>query len=287
MYTGDAKVAEHTIASWFFCFADDVKVQNSLVGCCEKKGCFGLHHFCGVEEILFCSPKESVETFEMHKFFEKREMVSFSVSEGNHKIPEKKNYEKPKVSRRHFEKTTKTVLPDGSSVHLLVETIILDTDGTFTRINTKSHQHKNNEKHGKCVLSDVWASEKKRIRVEGNYRNGKPHGKFTRYVGDIVQETCEFSNGRLVECSVFLQPQGRLCQTILCREKNGTEHTITKIEMRDGSLCIEEQKCPLEGAHRERLRFFSPEGKVEELDEETEFDRMRERNISSRMLGTE
>lgn len=219
----------------------------------------------------------------MEEFLQKRELVSFSIVEGSHKIP-KKDFETVKVSQKHHNKRIETVLPDGSLTQLLIEETILDTNGTLISLTRKSYQFKNNEKHGKYTLCIDWGSEKEKIRVDGNYRNGKPHGAFKRYISKQVRATCEFSNGELIECSEYFGPQSRTCQTIFCTERNATQHVITKINMGDGSTCIEEQIYPSEGPCRERLRFFFLEKEARETDEETEYSEMRERDISCRVL---
>lgn len=98
----------------------------------------------------------------MYEFLGKREVVSFSVAEGSHKIPKKKEFERKTVERQGFLKIiTETVLPDGSLTQLLTEETILDTDGTFISLTRKSYQFKNNEKHGKYTSASTGKTKRK------------------------------------------------------------------------------------------------------------------------------
>ncbi|AQQ73939.1 hypothetical protein [Kurlavirus BKC-1] len=86
--------------------------------------------------------------------------------------------------------------------------------------------------HGKYRIFRILANGENKIKAEGEYAKGKPHGIF-RYYGldDVVETTTTFVDGRVIE---FSDSNG--VEAVVSRNKrNGTVHYLEKKRERHNS----------------------------------------------------
>ncbi|AHA46229.1 hypothetical protein ISTM_331 [Insectomime virus] len=228
----------------------------------------------------------------MHKFLEYREVISLSLCDGGSNLS-KKDYVVVSIFAERPFGSVRVTLPNGELVHKTKNgTYHSPDDGAKTCSETTTQEYKNGKKHGKYTFyriryKEPHCLEKDEIfTTEGSFRHGKPHGVFTNTHRGILQETCLFSNGRLVECAEYLFPNRRLLWTTFStNEKECIERHITKVALtEEGALAIEEQTIPFEGICRERVRIILPQLDVEDLNKEKPFEKLRDRNISRRLV---
>lgn len=166
----------------------------------------------------------------MLHFLNKREVVNFSIAEGNHRMVSKKDFEVEREEKIRGSLLWSTELPDGSLTLVrkgwLGHWRMLAGGKTFSCSVVISCEYKGMKKHGKyeVILS---SGKDVRVEVEGTFRNGKPHGMFRRYdfEGKILS-SCTFVDGKVLEYSL-----GCLRNNVVSRnKKKGTLHVLMREE---------------------------------------------------------
>ncbi|BAU80049.1 hypothetical protein A9K97_gp302 [Tokyovirus A1] len=208
----------------------------------------------------------------MYNFFGRRELLSFCVSEKNHKLLKKEDFVlKQRIVSDDAERESER-LPNGELFRLKGS---ISDKGTHIDDSTifTEYEYKRGALHGKYRA-------KKEIRdrtceVEGEFQKGKPHGTFVFYEGKKFSESCVFVDGRAFESSLDTLSKET---TIFCRNKNREEeYHITRTKEFGISpyvIRIEEEKVVGLDVVETRKREFS---ETEEVVDET-----RKANADSR-----
>lgn len=166
----------------------------------------------------------------MLQFLNKREVVNFSIAEGNYKMVSKKKFEVEREEKIRDSLLWRTELPDGSLTFIRKGWLgywrTIAGGKTFSCSVAISCEYRGRKKHGKykVILS---SGNDIRVEVEGTFRNGKPHGMFRRYdfEGKFLS-SCTFVNGKVLEYSL-----GCLRNSVVSRnKKKGTLHILMREE---------------------------------------------------------
>lgn len=158
---------------------------------------------------------------EMRNFFNKRELVSFSISNGNHKIPKKRNFLRTRTSSSEDAESTYEIFPNGE-FHRLKRVEISKGKNIDDSTTIREFKYRRGLLHGRH-------SSKKNIGnrtfdLEGEFRKGKPHGTFFLYRDGAFSQSCTFVKGKALESSLDTLSKET---TIFCRNEK-EEYHITR-----------------------------------------------------------
>ncbi|AIT54736.1 hypothetical protein MEL_123 [Melbournevirus] len=183
----------------------------------------------------------------MNEFLKKRELVSFSVTKGNHKIPRKEDF---KVSVKNGATEKWTRLPNGEPLFLTLEGV-----GKFREKNgvlvswTIEQEYKGGVPHGKYRVFQCREGRERKLVITGQFKKGKPSGLFEDFRDPWSLKRAVYVRGEIFE--YFYHPS-----TIrFIRNKRGVEDFV--FEVRSKRLLIKSKKETFKERKETRVRFFS------------------------------
>lgn len=223
----------------------------------------------------------NISTEKMESFLGKRELVSFAVSQKTTVKP--KDFEiTSTICPREGRETTKTVLPDGNIVRYHEKWVTFDKKGNFrSLVEEIFYEMKNGLLHGRYTKKQHFVGTNP-IFVEGTYKRGAKHGRFTMWVKDRVNAICVFSDGLLIEHFKAIDrfkpgPNKKKLWTIFSRNfEKSYEWHVTKIFT--PKLTFVEEQMRLEESEekvfaRKRTYYKEKEAEEEELSDGDYIDR--------------
>nr|WQM87042.1 hypothetical protein [Marseillevirus cajuinensis] len=143
----------------------------------------------------------------MDEFLQKRELVSFCISNEEAKLPERYYFMTKKVTNKNF-REVRGILPNGETHYYIAK-----FRGGLS-IYTKYFDGK--------TEGSFRVRQGKDIKVEGTFEEGKPHGVFYLWRGKCVLSTSTFVNGNVLEWSEW-DSNG-----VVSRNKKGGAHILEK-----------------------------------------------------------
>lgn len=164
---------------------------------------------------------------EMRNFFNKRELVSFSISNGNHKIPKKRNFLRTRTSSSEDAESTYEIFPNGE-FHRLKRVEISKGKNIDDSTTIREFKYRRGLLHGRH-------SSKKNIgnrtfEVKGEFRKGKPHGTFFLYRDGAFSQSCTFVKGKALESSLDTLSQRRQQYFVETRKRSTTSQGQENLE---------------------------------------------------------
>ncbi|AQM73355.1 hypothetical protein B1750_gp374 [Noumeavirus] len=122
----------------------------------------------------------------MDKFLEKRELVSFCLSDEQVKLPKRHRFMTKKVTNKNF-REVRGVLPNGETHYYIAK---------FGGGLSMYAKYFDGQMEGPFRVR-----QGKDIKVEGFFKGGKPHGNFYFWSGKYIISTSTFVNGKVLEWS--------------------------------------------------------------------------------------
>ncbi|BAU80050.1 hypothetical protein A9K97_gp301 [Tokyovirus A1] len=190
----------------------------------------------------------------MHKFLEKKELVSFSVAEGNHKIPKKKDFENlvfGQTTKNGTEKWTR--LPNGQPVFLCLEGV-RKFHGTAVSW-TIEQEYKKGLAHGKYRVFCCREGSERKLVVTGEFERGEPSGTFCEFESVETWNRVAYVRGKVFERDIVFQ--GYEMRVVRNKKKGEeifveTKHRMEGVfEKRIKEASLSKKTC--------RIRFFGEE----------------------------
>ncbi|BAU80046.1 hypothetical protein A9K97_gp305 [Tokyovirus A1] len=152
----------------------------------------------------------------MQKFFEKRELVCIALVDTSLPSPERKDFMTKKITKKGF-REVRGVLPNGETFYYIakfsggVSLYATYIDGKMEGLFR--------------VLLD------KELLVEGQFKEGKPHGVFYEWCGNSVASVSTFVDGKILEWACDDE-----VYVISRNENKGTLFALGKQESENGGL---------------------------------------------------
>lgn len=122
----------------------------------------------------------------MDKFLQKRELVSFCISDEEAKLPERHHFMTKKVARKGF-REVRGVLPNGETHYYIAK---------FSGGISVYAKYFDGKMEGPFRVR-----QGKELKVEGTFKGGNPHGVFYLWNGKCILSTSTFVNGKVLEWS--------------------------------------------------------------------------------------
>ncbi|AQQ73935.1 uncharacterized protein conserved in bacteria [Kurlavirus BKC-1] len=190
----------------------------------------------------------------MHKSLEKKELVSFSVAEGNHKIPNKKDFEILAIDQTTKNGTEKwTRLPDGTPVFLCLEGV-KKFHGTAVSW-TIEQEYKKGLAHGKYRVFCCRGERERKLVVTGEFERGEPSGTFCEFENRETGNRVVYVGGKVFEHDLVFR--GYEMRVVRNKKKGEeifveTKHRMEGVfEKRIKEASLSKKTC--------RVRFFGEE----------------------------